>query len=92
MENSTLGMLVFAGCVHVLLVVVPLLHTLRAPISASSKIGWCLFLLLIPFVAVAIFHFCFRASLFRGESWDISAADERARSGTLAPDDDHRKH
>lgn len=87
MSNSLIGVLALLGSVHCVLVVVPLVHTLRAPISAGSKIAWCLFLLLIPFIAVAIFHFRFRASLFQGKPVGISAANERARSGTLAPRD-----
>ena len=92
MSNALIGVLALLGSVHCVLVVVPVVQTLRASISAQSKIAWCLFLLLIPFIAVAIFHFRFRASLFQGKSWQISAADERARSGTLAPRDDDRNH
>jgi hypothetical protein len=87
MNNALTGFLLVFGISHFLLIAVPFLNTLQAPISAKSKILWCLFLLFIPLVAVAIFHFRYKASLFQGKAYEISAAEERARSGTLAPRD-----
>lgn len=88
MNDAIVGMLIVGGIAHIILIAVPIANTLQASISALSKIYWCLFLILLPFVGVSIFHFRFRSSLFQGKAWQISAADERARSGTLAPRDD----
>ena len=87
MSNALIGFLIVFGVAHLLLIVVPILNTLRAAISGKSKIIWCLFLLFLPLVGVAMFHFRYRASLFQGKGYEISAAEERARSGTLAPHD-----
>jgi hypothetical protein len=88
MDSALIGFLVVFGAFHILLVAVPIMNTLRAPISLKSKIFWCLFLIFLPLIGVAIFHFKYRASLFRGKTYEISAAEERARSGTLAPRDE----
>ena len=88
MDSALVGFLVVFGAFHILLVAVPITNTLQAPISVKSKIFWCLFLIFLPLIGVAIFHFKYRASLFRGKTYEISAAEERARSGTLAPRDD----
>ena len=75
MNNALIGFLALFGILHLLLVVVPISATLRAPISARSKGLWCAFLLCLPFIAVALFHFRFRSSLFRGKPWEPSAHD-----------------
>ena len=88
MESALIGFLVVFGAFHVLLVAVPIINTFQASISGKSKLFWILFLILLPLIGVAIFHFRYRASLFHGKTYEISAAEERARSGTLAPRDD----
>lgn len=88
MDNAFIGFLVIFIPLHVLLIMIPITRTLRAGISAKSKILWCGFLLLIPLIGVALFHFKYRTSLFQGKLYEVSAAEERARSGTLAPRDD----
>ncbi|MFT5112301.1 MAG: hypothetical protein ACI8P9_001625 [Parasphingorhabdus sp.] len=54
-------------------------------ISGMSKILWCLFLIILPLLGALIFHFRFRLSLIQGQAYEISAVEERARFGTLAP-------
>lgn len=88
MDSALIGFLIVFGAFHLLLVVPPIMNTFKASISAKSKIFWCLFLMLLPLIGVLIFHFRYRASLFHGKTYEISAAEERARSGTLAPRDD----
>jgi len=88
MDNVLIGFLVILIPIHVLLIWIPITSTLRATISAKSKILWCGFLLFLPLLGVAVFHFNYRTSLFQGKVYEISAAEERARSGTLAPRDD----
>jgi hypothetical protein len=88
MDKTLIGFLVVFGVSHLLLVAIPITKTLQASIPGKSKLFWCLFLVLLPFIGVTIFHFRYRVSLFQGESYEISAAEERARSGTLAPRDD----
>jgi len=90
MSKTIFGMLLVFGVVHLFLIAIPVVDTLKSGISRKSKLAWCLFLLLLPLIGVALFHFRFRSSHFRGEKYEISAADERARSGTLAPDDRDR--
>lgn len=91
MSNAITGFMVIFGVSHCLLVAIPIANTLQASISARSKLFWSLFLLLLPLAGVAIFHFRYRSSLFQGKTYEISAAEERARSGTLAPRD-HDQH
>lgn len=91
MSNAIIGFLSLIGIVHAVLVLIPLIDTLKAEISWRSKLAWSLFLLLLPFVGVALFHFRYRSSVFHGEKFQLSADDERARSGTLAPRDDNLK-
>ena len=88
MNSALLGFLGIFIPIHVLLIVIPISNTLRAAISAKSKMLWCGFLLLVPVFGAAVFHFKFRTGLFQGKAYEVSAADERARSGTLAPRDD----
>lgn len=90
MSNALIGLLFLLGAVHIVLIAIPIADTLKSGISRKSKLAWCLFLLVLPLIGVALFHFRFRSSHFRGEKYEISAADERARSGTLAPDDRDR--
>ena len=87
MGSALIGLLVVFGGGHLILIIVPLINTLRASISVTSKLIWCAFLVLIPFVGVYVFHRKFASSLFHGQGYEVSAAEERARSGTLAPDD-----
>jgi hypothetical protein len=51
-----------------MLIFVPVLNTLCASISKKSKLFWCAFLIFLPFVGAAIFHFRYRDSLFQEES------------------------
>ena len=88
MNNALLGFLIIFIPIHVLLIAIPISHTLRKDISAKSKMLWCGFLLFVPVLGAGVFHFKFRTSLFQGTAYEISAAEERARSGTLAPRDD----
>ena len=87
MSDAITGFLLLIGIIHAVLVLIPLVDTLKANISSRSKLAWCLFLLLVPLVGVALFHFRFRSGIFHGEKFQISADDERSRSGTLAPRD-----
>ena len=87
MSKVLIGFLTVFGIAHFLLIAVPFIDTLQASISWKSKIFWCFFLLFVPLLGVAIFHFRYKTSLFQGKVYEISAAEERARSGTLAPRD-----
>ena len=87
MNNALIGFLVVFIPIHVLLITIPITRTVRTAISAKSKILWCGFLLFFPLIGVAVFHFKYRTSLFQGKVYEVSAAEERARSGTLAPRD-----
>ena len=82
-----IGFLAVFGSFHLFLIAIPLRDTLRASISARSKFAWSLFLLLLPLIGAWVFHRWFRSGLYHGERYEISAAEERARSGTLSPDD-----
>ena len=75
MDKALTGLLGVFGILHLLLVVVPVTTTLRASISGKSKILWCAFLVLLPFIGVAVFHFRFRTSLFVGKTWEPSPHD-----------------
>ncbi|MCP4471055.1 MAG: hypothetical protein GY815_10270 [Gammaproteobacteria bacterium] len=87
MDKAWLGFFILVISVHILLIAIPIAHTLRAAISTKSKLLWCGFLVFVPFLGAGLFHFKYRASLFLGEKYQRSAAEERASSGTLAPDD-----
>ena len=87
MDIALFGFLVIFIPIHVLLIVIPISRTLRVPISKKSKMLWCGFLLFVPFLGAAIFHYKFKTGLYQGGTYEISAAEERARSGTLAPRD-----
>ena len=75
MDKALTGFLVVLGISHLLLVVVPVTTTLRTSISVKSKILWCTFLVFLPFIGVALFHFRFRTSLFLGKAWEPSPHD-----------------
>jgi len=68
MSSALKGVLILVGISHLMLVIIPVLNTLYASISAKSKLLWCAFLIFLPFVGVAIFHFRYRSSLFQEES------------------------
>lgn len=87
MDKAWLGFFILFIILHVILIVVPIAHTLRAAISTKSKLLWCGFLVFVPLLGAGLFHFKYRASLLLGKSYQRSAAEERASSGTLAPDD-----
>ena len=87
MSKALIGFLVLVGSVHLFLIVVPVKDTLQASISVKSKIAWCLFLILLPIIGAFVFHRWFKSGAYQGKAYEISAADERARSGTLSPDD-----
>ena len=87
MNKPLIGFLAVVGIVHLFLIVIPLKDTLRASISTKSKVAWCLFLILLPIIGAFVFHRWFRSGAYQGKNYEISAADERARSGTLSPDD-----
>jgi len=80
MDNALIGFLVILGILHLLLVVVPITTTLRASISGKGKILWCAFLVFLPFIGVALFHFRFRTSLFLGKTWEPSPHDLGVRN------------
>ena len=85
--NALIGVLFFFTIIHVILIVVPLANTLRAPISGQSKLAWCAFLVLLPFIGIAWFHFRFRSSLFRGKPYEPSAHELGARNWSDSPND-----
>lgn len=87
MSKALIGFLAVIGIIHLFLIVIPIKDTLRAPISAGSKAAWCLFLILLPIIGAFVFHRWFKSGAYQGENYEISAAEERARSGTLSPDD-----
>lgn len=87
MENTTIGILVFFGFWHLFLIAIPLRNVARAKISRKSRIAWCALLVFVPFIGVVIMHFLYGTGLFYRTLYEVSSADERARSGTLAPDD-----
>ena len=87
MENTTIGLLGFFGFWHLFLIVIPLRNVARAKISRASRITWCALLVFVPFIGVVIMHFLYGTGLFHRTLYEVSSADERARSGTLAPDD-----
>ena len=87
MDNALVGFLAVFGFLHILLIAVPLVSVFRSSISTNSKLFWCVFVIFLPLIGVAIMHFRYRTSLFQGKPYEISAAEERARSGTLSPHD-----
>ena len=75
MSQAIIGILVVVGIFHLLLVIVPIINTLRAPISGKSKLIWCAFLVFLPFFGVAFFHFRFRSSLYQGKAYEPTSRD-----------------
>ena len=88
MNNALFGFLVFFIPLHLILVIIPLIHTLRAAISTKSKLFWSGLLVFLPLLGVGVFHFKHRIGLFQGKGYERSSAEERASAGTLAPHDD----
>ncbi len=80
MDKALTGFLILFGILHLVLVVVPISTTLRASISAKSKFLWCSFLVFLPLIGVALFHFRFRSSLFLGKTWEPSPHDLGVRN------------
>ena len=87
MDSALIGFLLLFGIVHLLLIAVPIGTTLRAPVSGKSKLLWCAFLLLLPVVGAALFHFRYRSSLFIGKPFEPSAHDLGARNWRDSTDD-----
>lgn len=87
MNKSLIGFIAVVGIFHLFLIVIPLKDTWQAPISVNSKILWSCFLVLLPIVGALVFHRWFKSGAYQGGTYEISAAEERARSGTFAPDD-----
>ena len=87
MSKSLIGFLAVIGMVHLFLIVIPIKDTLQASISTKSKLAWCLFLVLLPIIGAFVFHRWFKSGAYQGKNYEISAAEERARSGTLSPGD-----
>ncbi len=87
MDKAWLGFFLLLAIFHLVLIVIPVVYTLRAQISLKSRLLWCAFLFFVPFIGAFLFHFKYRSSLFVGRGYQRSAAEERASSGTLSPDD-----
>jgi hypothetical protein len=87
MDKAMVGFLSVLGILHLLLIVVPISTTLRASISAKSKLFWCAFLVMLPFIGVAFFHFRFRSSLFMGKPYEPSPHDLGVRNPPDSPKD-----
>jgi hypothetical protein len=87
MDKAIVGFSIVFGVLHLLLIVVPISTTLRASISAKSKIFWCAFLVTLPFIGVAFFHFRFRSSLFMGKPYQPSPHDLGVRNPSDSPND-----
>ena len=88
MDKALFGFISLIGIIHLILVVVPFVNTLKSDIPRKSKLLRCLFLVSVPIVGAMVFHFRYRNSLFSEKAYEISGAEERAKWGTLAPDDD----
>ena len=87
MDNTLLGIMLVLGIPHILFIIIPVRTTLNSSISVFSKSLWCVFLVFLPLIGAALFHYRFRSGLFQGQQYEVSAAEERARSGTFSPDD-----
>ena len=87
MDKAMIGFLIVFGFLHLLLIILPISTTLRASISVKSKIFWCVFLVILPFVGVAFFHFRFRSSLFMGKPYEPSPHDLGVRNPPDSPND-----
>ena len=93
MSDALKGVLILLTIAHVILIAVPFTNTLFAPISKKSRAAWCAFLLFLPFVGAAIFHFRYRDSLFQEESHETKRAmieAERERHSLYRDHDENR--
>ena len=86
MDSAVIGFLGLLGIAHLLLIVIPLGTTLKASISIQSKLAWCAFLIFLPFIGAALFHFRYRTSLFHGKPYEPSAHELGARNWSDSPD------
>ena len=91
MSSAVKGVLILLAIVHLFLILIPLMNTLQSSISRRSKLFWSAFLLLLPFVGAAIFHFFFRASVFQEESHETKRAyiEAERKRHSLYGNDDH---
>ena len=80
MDSLILGILLVFGIPHLILIAVPLGTVRKSSISFKSKLTWAGFLIFLPFLGAAIFHFKFRSGLYSGEIWEPSAHDLGARN------------
>ncbi|NKB76406.1 MAG: hypothetical protein GKR96_05010 [Gammaproteobacteria bacterium] len=87
MSSAVIGFLVVFGIVHMMLITIPILDVVKAPFSLRDRLIWVLLLLLLPVIGVGLYRFIYRSSLSNGTGYEVSAAEERARSGTLSPQD-----
>lgn len=68
MSNAFKGILILIAISHLILIVIPVLETLYSSITKKNKMFWCAFLIFLPFVGAAIFHFRYRSSIFQEDS------------------------
>ena len=87
MDKSLIGFLGLFGFLHLFLVAIPIRTTLRAAISARSKMLWCAFLLFLPIIGVLLFHYKYRSSLFIGKPYEPSPHDLGVRMDNPPNDD-----
>lgn len=87
MDSAIIGFLVLFGIVHLLLIAIPVGTTLHSPISMQSKLLWCAFLIFLPIVGAALFHYRYRTGLFHGKPYEPSAHDLGAGNWRDSPDD-----
>jgi Ca2+/H+ antiporter len=90
MSNALKGVLILIAISHSILIVVPVLDTLYSSISRKSKLLWCAFLIFLPYIGAAIFHFRYRASLFQEENHETRRAQieaERQKHSQYRNDD-----
>jgi hypothetical protein len=89
MDSALKGFLLLFGVFHLLLIVVPINTTLRASISAKSKLAWCAFVATLPIIGVVFFHIRFRASIFLGKPYEPSPHDLGVRKPNDSEKDRH---
>ena len=90
MSNALKGVLILIAISHLILIVVPVLDTLYSSISRKSKLLWCSFLIFLPYIGAAFFHFRYRASLFQEETHETKRAQieaERQKHSQYRNDD-----
>ena len=61
----------------------------RSQLLCTADAG-CLFLIFLPVIGVFDFRRWFTSGAYQENNYEISATDERARSGTLSLDDNDR--